>query len=210
MFLQTFIQNYVNSLNSYLSYELQGLHKIRSHQFCEFCLYASNAYLSFWIHSDLSLDFALISQSSYLMMHKKIMQQKLIMCYLSKSTHYLLEIYVSSLSISKYIYFYYLLLFTSSSFLLCSFFPFLPFVLRSSYGGILTSYPLINDIHLLKNNIYIYGLLKICYKHLLHINVILPVSHSRKSKANTEILDTKIQFPREGKIQRDVFIFLMS
>ena len=98
-----------------MSYEVQWLHKIRYCQFCEFCLYASNAYLSFWIHSDLSLDFASISYLSYLMMHKKCSTKFIIAIICLCPTHYLLEIHVLSLSISMYIYFYYLLLFCPHS-----------------------------------------------------------------------------------------------
>ena len=168
-----------------MSYEVQWLHKIRSHQFCEFCLYASNAYLSFWIHSDLSLDFALISYSSYLMIHKK-------MCNKTHHSHHLsmsnsLSIrnsWVKSLHINVHLFLLFIIVLPSSSFFLRSFFPFLPFVLRSPYGGILTSYPLITDIHLLEKKKY--GLLKICYKHLLHINAFSPVSLTPEKPRQTQ------------------------
>ena len=155
-----------------MSYEVQWLHKIRSHQFCEFCLYASNAYLSFWIHSDLSLDFALISYSSY--SHHLSMSNSLS----------IRNSCVKSLHIYVHLFLLFIIVLPSSSFFLRSFFPFLPFVLRSPYGGILTSYPLITDIHLLEKKKY--GLLKICYKHLLHINAFSPVSLTPEKPRQTQ------------------------
>lgn len=57
-----------------MSYEVQWSHKIRPYQYSEICLCAPIAHPSFLMHSDLSFDFALASYSSYLMMHKKIVQ----------------------------------------------------------------------------------------------------------------------------------------
>lgn len=51
-----------------MSYEVQSLHNIASA--VKFVLCAPIPYLSFFIDSHLSLDFVLISYSSYLMMHK--------------------------------------------------------------------------------------------------------------------------------------------
>lgn len=63
---------------------------------------------------------------------------------------------MSSLSISKYIYFYYLIIVLLALILVPSLFiSFLSYLcLKILYMEVfLTSYPLINDIHLLKNNI---------------------------------------------------------
>lgn len=142
------------------------------------------------------------------MMHKKMCNETHHGHHLSKSNSLSIRnLCVKSLHIYVHLFLLFIIVLPSSSFLLCSFFPFLPFVLRSSYGGILTSYPLINDIHLLKNNMY--GLLKICYKHLLHINAILPVSLTPENPRQTQKYWTpKYSFPEEKENAREVFFLI--